>query len=253
LSFQAYLKGDKERLRSQQDSIEAQYKKDQDKEKWLELATNLRKKDIQNSNENLLKFIYDHPTSNYALWSLIGLFQGQGYNEIYDESFALFDDQIKESVIGANLKNQLNKLKSMNIDRAFPRLDVFTTKSNKIQLDIPNLAKENTYTLIDFWFTLCSPCIAEYEVLKDIYQKYKPQNFEVIAISVDNEAYEKKWKKHIIDNSYVWQNYLDKNAVFARNYNISYFPQNFLINAEGVIVKKNISMNDLALFLEGNL
>lgn len=253
LAFQSFLKKDREDIRGRRDSIEAQYKKDQDKEKWIEQNRKLTDEDIHNYNQNLLNFIKEHPTSNYALWALIHNFQYQGYAEVYETSFNLFDEQIKESSVGTRLKKELNKLKLMTVNKHFPSFNAYTTESKKIKLDFAKLASSNTYTLVDFWFTSCGPCVAEYEVLKGVYHKYNSTNFDVIAVSVDQEAFQEKWKKHIIDNGYVWQNYLDKNSVFARAHNINFFPQNFLLDSNGVILKKNISMKELAEFLEDNL
>ncbi len=253
LAFQSFLKKDREDIRKKRDSIEAQYKKDQDKEKWSEQKRKLTDEDIHNYNQNLLEFIKEHPTSNYALWALISIFQGQGYAVVYETSFNLFDNQIKESSIGTRLKKELSKLKSMTVNNHFPSFNAYTTESKKIKLDFAKLASSNTYTLVDFWFTSCGPCVAEYEVLKGVYHTYNSTNFEVIAVFVDQEAFYEKWKKHIIDNGYVWQNYLDKNSVFARAHNINFFPQNFLLDSNGVILKKNISMKELAKFLEENL
>lgn len=253
LTFQSFLKKDREDIRRRRDSIEAQYKKDQDKEKWIEQSRKLTDEDLYNYNQNLLKFIKEHPTSNYALWALISIFDGQGYAEVYETSFNLFDEQIKESSVGTRLKKEMNKLKLMTVNNHFPSFNAYTTENEKIKLDFTKLGSSNTYTLVDFWFTSCGPCVAEYEILKGVYHTYNSTNFDVIAVSVDQEAFQEKWKKHIIDNGYVWQNYLDKNSAFARAHNINFFPQNFLLDSNGVILKKNISMKELAEFLEENL
>lgn len=195
LAFQSFLKKDREDIRGRRDSIEAQYKKDQDKEKWIEQSRKLTDEDIYNYNQNLLKFIKEHPTSNYAFWALISIFQGQGYAEVYQTSFNLFDEQIKESSIGTRLEKELNKLKLMTVNKHFPSFNAYTTESKKIKLDFAKLASSNTYTLVDFWFTSCGPCVAEYEVLKGVYHKYNSTNFDVIAVSVDQEAFQEKMEK----------------------------------------------------------
>lgn len=42
--------------------------------------------------------------------------------------------------------------------------------------------------LIDFWATWCGPCVAEMPNIKEVYQKYHEQGFEVIGISLDKEV-----------------------------------------------------------------
>lgn len=252
-TFKSLIKKDIEDINSKRDSIEKQYAKLKDKEIRLEQVASLRNEEMNVYNENLIKFIQENTKSHFALWTLISIFQGQGYDERNENAFNLFDEGIKKSKLGIRFSTELSKLKSMSVNGQLPNIDVFTTDDNKIELNMTEIAKNNTYTLIDFWFTFCSPCISEYEILKDVYKIHQSQNFKVIAISVDRERFVNQWKKHIVENNYVWQNYLDKDALFARSHNISYFPQNFLLNSEGVIIKKNISMKELDVFLKNNL
>ncbi|HVA50102.1 MAG TPA: TlpA disulfide reductase family protein [Pirellulales bacterium] len=42
--------------------------------------------------------------------------------------------------------------------------------------------------LVDFWATWCGPCVAELPNVKDVYAKYHDRGFEVVGISLDNDA-----------------------------------------------------------------
>ena len=46
-----------------------------------------------------------------------------------------------------------------------------------------HLGKDVIY--IDFWATFCQPCTAEMPHLKALHEKYAPQGFTVVAISMD--------------------------------------------------------------------
>lgn len=41
--------------------------------------------------------------------------------------------------------------------------------------------------LVDFWASWCAPCKQEMPVLERLYQKYKKDGFEIVAVSVDRE------------------------------------------------------------------
>ena len=42
--------------------------------------------------------------------------------------------------------------------------------------------------LIDFWATWCKPCIKTIPMLKEYYQKFNQQGFEIIAVSLDRNV-----------------------------------------------------------------
>ena len=109
------------------------------------------------------------------------------------------------------------------------------------------------YTLIDFLFSYCAPCLEEIPKYKEVYSKYKNKGFEIIAISSDWTQDISNWQKTIDKNDLVWQNFHDKNKKETKKYNINSFPTTFLLDFKGKIIKKNPSLKDLEAFLEDNL
>lgn len=99
--------------------------------------------------------------------------------------------------------------------------------------------------LVDFWATWCGPCVRELPHVKKVYEKYREQGFEVVAISLDNDraALEKfvkerqvPWVQIIFQNEKErgWDNPL------ARRYGIDSIPATFLIGRDGRVVARDL-------------
>ena len=88
--------------------------------------------------------------------------------------------------------------------------------------------------LLDFWATWCVPCIAEMPHLKEIYDKYKDQKFEIIGISLDQTH--AALDSYIEEQNIAWPQFLD-NGTVAKMYNVTGIPATFLIDGNGLVRK----------------
>ena len=109
------------------------------------------------------------------------------------------------------------------------------------------------YTFIDFWFSHCGPCLNDFPKYKEVYTKYKNLGLEIIGISTDRTKDIDDWKKVIKEKDLNWLQLLDENGIESHQFNINAFPTTFLLNSEGIIIKKDISPEELEIFLEKNL
>ena len=95
--------------------------------------------------------------------------------------------------------------------------------------------------LVDFWATWCGPCVAELPHVREAYEKYHAQGFEIVGISLDKEA--DKLAAFIKENHMSWPQFFDgqgwKNKL-AQAYGINSIPATFLLDREGKIVAKGL-------------
>ena len=108
------------------------------------------------------------------------------------------------------------------------------------------IIKKNKFTLLDFWFSTCMPCIKQFPSFKNTYDLNKSKGFEIIGISVDRNK--STWQESIHKHDLNWLQYLDSYKIITQKLNISSFPTNYLLDNNGKIIKKNISPEDLATF-----
>lgn len=201
-------------------------------------------------DENFLKYVDKNPNSYVALWKLVED-MNDGYRSIYDTIYSKLSYSIKSSITGKTLENRLRSSKVTAIGQIFPILDLVNI-NNKIATVSHN--KKSQFTLVDFWFSRCTPCLQEFPKLIEIYNSYKGKGFSITGISIDKKSDFTLWKKTVKDKNINWNQFLDPEGEITTNVlSVKMFPSNFLLDKDGVIIEKNISITDLNKLLNNKL
>ena len=216
----------------------------------VESVIYIQKNKIATEKDSLL-FTYTkaNPNSFVSLWLLTEQFCIDGYKPLYNKTYLLLSKHIKETYTGRMLLKKIEIAKQTSLMHSFPSL-VLKDSANK--LFVLKQAFGKTYTLIDFWFSHCGPCIQQFDSLKQIYSDYKRMGFQIIGISVDTQSNKDDWKEIIKKYRLLWYQYIDENGKEATKLSINAFPTNFLLDSTGKIVAKNIELNELRTFLQSH-
>ncbi len=238
VAFEAFLEQkaaitDKSRL----DSLESAYAKQ-------------RSGLIQQQQAQFLAYTRQHPHSYVVLWELVKQV-GEGYQPFFDTLYAAFSSTLKTTPTGRMLAQRLATSRATAIGQPFPPIRLLDMTSQAVSLS-PSPRKK--YTLVDFWFSRCGPCLVEFPKLKALYSTYQDRGFDILGISIDPPADVDLWKKTIQEKGLVWPHYLDVSGkVTVGTLSIKYFPSNFLLDAQGTIIRKNLSPLELEKFLSQNM
>lgn len=117
--------------------------------------------------------------------------------------------------------------------------DAELVKADGTTAQLTELVKANKYTLIDFWASWCGPCIKEVPHLKAAYADFKSKGFEIVGISVDQEADD--WQKAIKEHEMSWLHFNDtKEDGVATQYGVIAIPHTLLVDSEGKVVAMNL-------------
>jgi thiol-disulfide isomerase/thioredoxin len=186
---------------------------------------------------------YTYETSNYMGEDKVFVWLAQRY---YNEQFA--DWMSKDDL--AKITEKANGLSTELIGN--PARDfAFDTNEGRMKLS----EVEAKVTILYFWDSTCGHCKKETPRLKKLYDQYKDQGVEVVAITLENEF--TNWNKYIAENNLDWINGFESDFErpnFLWYYYIPSTPKKLILDKDKKIIAKNLDIETtLRSFLDDYL
>ena len=111
----------------------------------------------------------------------------------------------------------------------FPRAPNFELQTQNGSIELAKLQGKTIY--VDFWASWCRPCKKSFPWMISIKEKFKDENFEIIAINLDtNKTLAEDFLKSQSINFPVA---FDPQAKTAKSFGVEGMPSSFLIDPEG--------------------
>ena len=161
----------------------------------------------------------------------------------YDE----LTENVKNSKSGQRVKKLLDAIFSVEVGKKAPDFSAPSPDGKTISLK-ESLGK---VTIIDFWASWCGPCRMENPNVVAMYNELHEKGLNIIGVSLDRE--EAKWKEAIEKDGLTWNHV--SNLKFwqdpiAETYNVKAIPATFILDANGVIVAKDLRGAELKAKVE---
>jgi thiol-disulfide isomerase/thioredoxin len=250
--LEAYEKFRKESLNRLVISIRNQIKELKEKgtpendSKLLEL----NKLEIENyvrHKDELIEFIKKEMGTSVAIYPTSIRWDGEKNIPFLIELAGQFEIAHPNTEIAARINEKVKTLAANRIGGQVAEIKMPDKNGEIVSLS----AIDAKYILIDFWGSWCPPCRRESRLLGELYQKFKPQGFEIYGVGL--ESGKENWLKAIEQDKRIWTNvstFQEFETPVTFDYAVTSLPANVLIDSSGKVIAKNLHGNELKTAVE---
>ena len=115
---------------------------------------------------------------------------------------------------------------------------------------LADVRAESSYVLLEFWASWCGPCRVEIPHMKEAYDRYRDEGFEIVSFTIDDDR--EDWEIASEEEQLPWPNLgMGRDAEAPLAYNVTGVPKNYLVESStGEIVAKDLRGHHLDEKLE---
>ncbi len=153
------------------------------------------------------------------------------------EIYQSYPESLRKTHAGKFLTKRLNEL---SVGAVGMRAQNFTAPDPEGKL-ISLYSVMGKVTVVDFWAAWCKPCRVENPNLVRIYNKYHDQGLNIIGVSLDRNK--EAWLKAIEQDGLKWYQVSHLKGwqePVAKQYKVTFIPQNLVIDKRGIVRYKNL-------------
>ena len=89
--------------------------------------------------------------------------------------------------------------------------------------------------LVNFWASWCTPCQAEMPAMQRVYQDFKGQGLEILAVNATYQDDPQVALNYVLEHELTFPILYDSNADSARLFQVRALPTSFFIDEQGII------------------
>ncbi len=161
--------------------------------------------------------------------------------------FDAFDKKFENTKAYKDLEKMITAATSVEVGQKAPDFSASSPDGKTISLK-ESLGK---VTIIDFWASWCGPCRMENPNVVAMYNELHEKGLNIIGVSLDKDG--AKWKEAIEKDGLTWNHI--SNLKFwqdpiAELYNVKAIPATFILDANGVIVARDLRGAELKAKVE---
>ncbi len=143
----------------------------------------------------------------------------------------------KEGRKGAVMLEKIAAIRALEPGEVFPEWEMETIDGGPLSLE----DLRGKIVLVDVWATWCPPCRAELPELRALYARHRAAGFEIVGISID--AQRSTLQRFLQREQVSWPQLHDGLAwetPIVMRYGVLSIPTNYLLDAEGRVLARNV-------------
>jgi len=199
--------------------------------------------EIENDDDELFSNVFNANKNNALGTYILVLWANILTPDQFDEEYNKAGDIVRNHIIVQNIKNAHAITKKTSIGMMFTDFTIENGNRDGSKVSLSDYVGKGKYVLVDFWASWCGPCIAEIPLLKDIYNTYKGDKFEILGVAVWDKREETL--KSIDNHKIPWPQIIEANNIPTDLYRINGIPQIMLFAPDGKIVARDLRGNIL--------
>lgn len=195
----------------------------------------------KNRTDDITKFVSTKEGSPASYYAATFLFQEPNFSLMqiaYDKMKAA----MPTSKYTADLKTTIESIAPLEVGGLAPEIALKNLEGSVVKLS----SLRGKIVLIDFWASWCGPCRKENPNVVRLYNTYKDKGFEILGVSLDDNA--DKWKAAIAKDGLTWKHVSDLGgwkSSAAQTYQVNSIPFTVLLDKNGRIIAKGLRGEEL--------
>jgi peroxiredoxin len=197
----------------------------------------LKSNELNNvKDEDFFSFIKNNP-SYIVSADLLNIYKASWSKDTVSRLYNLLTADAKNSIYGKRISNFLTLNQSPKVGDQYIDFTEMTMEGKSVSLS----DYAGKIVLLEFWGSWCMPCREGHPELIKTYQAFKDKGFDILGVAADNEK--KRLLEAIQKDGLPWQNVSDLQGDQTKPaliYGVSYYPANYLIDRNGIIIAKDL-------------